>query len=157
MRACLKWIQILMLLLAPSAFAKKTADKAPACEKPAHFRDADLNALKKKFDEFVIYIWSPYMPLSAEGRRHIEAWAKEIQIPSTVTVLDPSQRICHEKAGELADPSFDSKELIEARALNHYPTMVYYRKGVLRAMVPGFDDAEKFKKRIADLRKGSAP
>ncbi|MBX2994305.1 MAG: hypothetical protein KF681_05775 [Bdellovibrionaceae bacterium] len=155
MRACLKLIQILMLLAAPSALAKKKMDPTSACEKPAHFRDADLDALKKKHDEFIIYIWSPYMPLSVEGRRHIETWAQEIQIPATVTVLDPSQRICHEKTGALADPSFDSKELIEARALNHYPTMVYYRKGVLKAMVPGFDDAEKFKNRIADLRKGS--
>lgn len=176
MRPCLKMIQILVLFSGLSAGAEEStvglrsaeggADKASTakeagaaksveCVKSSRFTDADLAALKKENREFVVYIWSPYMPLSSKGREEIAGLAKELKIPRVVTVLDPSGRICHEKTGPLADPTFDSKELIDARAMNHFPTMVYVRDGKLAAIVPGYDDPIKFKKRIQDLRKRS--
>jgi hypothetical protein len=148
MRARLILIQLMIGLSVLSAGA---AD----CAKVTSFKDQDLEALKKQYAEFVVYIWSPYMPLSAIGRNEIEAAAKDLKIAHVANVLDPSPRLCHEASGPLADPSFNSQELIKARALNHYPTMVYFQKGEIKAVVPGYDDPAKFKNRIEILRQGS--
>ena len=148
MRARLILIHLAILLSALSA-------SATDCAKGTSFQDHELEALKKTHAEFVVYIWSPYMPLSAIGRNEIDSAAKDLKISHVVKILDPSPRICHESSGPLADPSFNSQELIKARALNHYPTMVYFQKGEIKAVVPGYDDPAKFKNRIEILRQGS--
>lgn len=150
MALCLRMIQIFVLLGAASA---AVAD----CVTPKRFTDADLQVLKKSAGESIVYLWSPYMPLSVRGRDEALELGKKLGIATIIPVLDPNRRICHEAAGRFADPVFDSKELAEARALNHFPTLVYLRHGRIVGQIPGYDQPEKFIHHVEELRKRSAP
>jgi thiol-disulfide isomerase/thioredoxin len=132
--------------------APTQSDPTSDCVTPKKFTDKDYDELKAQNPEFLIYFWTPFMPLSVRGRKEIEALAKRNNIPKVVGVLDFSKRVCHKSSGIFADPSFDSKELAKNHALNHFPTILYVRNSQIAAQLPGYDLPEKFAERIKKIR-----
>jgi len=126
--------------------------QTPECATAKKFTDQDFDELKAQNPEFLIYFWTPFMPLSVRGRNEIEALAKKNNIPKVVSVLDFSKRICHKSTGIFADPAFDSKELAGNHVLNHFPTILYIRNSQVAAQLPGYDLPEKFAARIKTIR-----
>jgi hypothetical protein len=89
------------------------------------FTDEDLKYVLEKNDQGIIYLWSPFMPLSILGREEIIDVAKKMDIGLTL-VVDP---LAIET--QTPDPLMKSRALMVHGVLDHYPAVSIYSDGKL--------------------------
>lgn len=102
------------------------------------FTDDDLKHLVAKQRTGLIYLWSPFMPLSAQGRKEIGTVADELDVPVT-TIIDPLADPAH-----TTDPLMASHILMNFGMLDHYPAIAFYKSGHLieDVLVLGYEPAK---------------
>ncbi|HXH29183.1 MAG TPA: hypothetical protein VNJ01_00050 [Bacteriovoracaceae bacterium] len=89
------------------------------------FTDTDLRTLLAKNTEGLIYVWSPSLPLSVEGRAEIQKVADESSLPVTFLIDPNSVESPH------PDPKVISTELRLLGGTRHYPALFFYKDGQL--------------------------
>jgi hypothetical protein len=95
------------------------------CWAQPKFTDDDFHHLLSEHQAGIIYLWSPFMPLSSLGRDEIGPIAEELSVNLT-TLLDPYADSC-----PTADPLMDSQKLMSLGMLDHYPAVALYKNGHL--------------------------
>lgn len=103
----------LTIFVAAAAFAKEP------------FTDQDLNDVLQTNETGIIYMWSPYMPLSVIGREDILKIGKKMNLNVTL-VVDPLAT-----QTDTPDPLMRSHALMEFGVLDHYPAIVLHKDGQL--------------------------
>ncbi len=96
--------------------------------RPDGFDDQDLQDLLAKSTQGLIYLWSPSLPLSVEGKAEIQKVATGLNLPVTFLV-DPTAT-----ANTDGDPKVTSQELLLLGATRHYPALLVYQGGKLTSL-----------------------
>jgi hypothetical protein len=115
------------------------------------FSDDDLRRLLEASPAGLIYVWSPHMPLSADGIDSVRDAAQTRGLPVTV-LLDPqsNRAFAARVAQERGFPpevlrAADSVELTFHDVLVHAPTVQVYAQGRLRGSpYPGYHSADEY-------------
>lgn len=101
------------------------------------FTDADLDALMNAHDWGVIYIWTPYMPLSVEAIQEIKAAVKANGGHLTI-LLDGKAKVGDAKEWVKKGMALDSElvqvaseELYSREIGTHYPVAIMYKNKFL--------------------------
>ena len=99
------------------------------------FKDSDLQVRLTDKRPGVIYLWSPFMPLSVMGRDEIYEVAAALDL-DLVTLVDPLAL-----KGSTPDQIFGSSVLSELGMLDHYPALVLYADGRIleQTLVHGYE------------------
>ncbi len=115
------------------------------------FTNEDLANLFAKCDSGIIYLWSPHMPLSADGYAQAAEAANRLGLAITA-VLDP--RAEPEYAASVAKSKgipqdglrpLLSSELLYRNAALHAPSLLVYRNGrVVGLATPGYRDSAAY-------------
>jgi hypothetical protein len=129
---------------------QETRRARPPIDAP-RFSDGDLRRLLDTTAAGLIYVWSPHMPLSADGVAAVRTAAQARALPVTV-LLDPgsNRAFAAQVAGERGLPpevlrAADSVELTFRDVLVHAPTVQVYRQGRLRGSpYPGYHTADEY-------------
>jgi hypothetical protein len=99
------------------------------------FNDQRLEKHLKRHPQGMIYIWSPYMPLSVKGLAEAKAVAKKNNL-SFLSLLDPYAH--RPKLNVLA-----SEKIINLQVLNHFPSVVFHKNGrLLKNVLQGYEVPE---------------
>ncbi len=109
----MKALLALLILMSMSAFAKEP------------FTDKDLHQALSKNESGIIYLWSPFMPLSVIGREEIIEVAQNLNL-QLILVVDPLAT-----QTETPDPLMMSRDLMKFGVLDHYPAIALYSEGKL--------------------------
>jgi hypothetical protein len=118
---------------------------------PGLFTDQALAGILKREKSGFVYIWSPAMPLSADGVDQVRAAAKELHVPLTV-ILDPranmkSAEATVQKRKWPAEYLLrnSSEEVLFRGMLEHFPTLLTYKDGKpLSPAIPGLKSAKYY-------------
>ena len=109
----------------------------PLAAMPQTFSDDDLAELLKKNKTGIIYVWSPYMPLSVAALHEIKSAAHAKELPLTILVDGKAQPSATsewigKKGVETRDVKPANSNELLARGLGlHYPTVFVYSGGYL--------------------------
>lgn len=125
-----------VLLLSTLAFAQVT--------------DRSLNKFMQDNQKGIIYVWSPYMPLSVLGRQEIIQIAKDLNLPVLLTI-DPSAR-----GIQTEDQKLESRILMRSGVLDHFPATLLFENGKLRddVLIHGYENQIPLTKLIQDYFEG---
>lgn len=97
--------------------------------------------------DLLVYVWSPLMPLSVIGRGEVLELARDGF--AVRVVMDPARRLCGLMTEE---PRLGSAFLLANSALNHFPTLFYFREGALALTLHGYESPERLRARLFALR-----
>jgi hypothetical protein len=132
-----------------------------ALDDPA-FTDADLDRLLRTEQRFVLYVWSPHMPLSVEGVHEAIRAGHALGIP-VVPLLDPraDRTYARSAAAAASLPSHAlrvarSAELIRREVFHHAPTVIAFAHGRQAGPVrPGYFDGAGYEHLLRRLFEGN--
>ena len=121
------------------------------------FTDKELKAALKKNKQGLIYVWSPYMPLSVEGLHEIKDAAKKLKM--NLTILQDGKAKASESAkwvtqkrvlaSELTPVA--SSELYARQVQLHYPVLYIYKDGFLsNRSIVGHKQADTYEKWVSE-------
>lgn len=100
--------------------------------------DARLTKLMAQHQSGLIYVWSPRMPLSVQGRSEARQAATNLGV-KFIEAQDPF-------SGSIVPGTtvMRSEMLMELGVLNHFPTVAFFHHGKLRStLLPGFERREQ--------------
>lgn len=143
-------MRILWIFLFGALLLVGVRARATPCERPA-FGDQALVADLQAASELLVYVWSPLMPLSVVGRDELLEFAHEGF--AVRSVMDPSARLCEVATQE---PRLNSGFLLAHSALNHFPTLFYFRQGDLVLTLHGYESSDRLRARLMSLREAGA-
>jgi hypothetical protein len=136
---------------------KKTESKADLQENAeAGFHAADLDKLLAEKGWGVIYLWTPYMPLSVQGLATIKQGVKEVGSGKVTVVMDANAFNKDSEAwvtkGLVQKSELQrlySREILARNVTLHFPVILLYKDGFLsnRTFV-GFKPADAYKQWI---------
>ena len=125
------------------------------------FTDADLHALLDSSAPLVVFLWSPHLPLSADGYREIEAAATALDLSLAAVVVpsaDPSYvAAVGDDLGipESARHPLTSVELLFRDLAVHAPTILIFANGKASAPLPGYRNSAAYREHIGKFLESS--
>ena len=127
-----KWIFLLVML--PLAFAQANG-----------FNDEDLSILLEKQQAGIIYVWSPFMPLSIIGREEIIDISHNLGVPAKLLVGYPEGQ-------NISDDEVTSESLLTMGVFDHFPALLVYVNGkLLKTIIHGYEAPESLEFMIKKL------
>jgi len=125
------------------------------------FTDADLHALLDSSEPLVVFLWSPHLPLSADGYREIEAATTALDL-TLAAVVDPSANPSYVAAvgddvgiPESARHPLTSVELLFRDLAVHAPTILIFANGKASAPLPGYRNSAAYREHIGKFLESS--
>ena len=144
---------IIISLMAACWFTSAMADPTP-------FDDTNLQHLKGTGQAGIVYLWTPYMPLSILGLSEAEEVANRLDMDFTA-VLDPASGRewsfleTQEDLKPYSRHYMSSFELLDLGVLNHFPAVVIYRDGeIIPTVIHGYEEPQGLETYIIQILKG---
>jgi hypothetical protein len=141
--------------------AARLACAVPQSLDDPDFNDADLDRLLRTERRFVLYVWSPHMPLSVDGVHEAIRAGRALGVP-VLPLLDPRADRTYAKSTAAAAnlPSHAlrvarSAELLRRDMFHHAPTVIAFADGRQAGPVrPGYFDAAGYEHLLRRLFEG---
>ena len=118
------------------------------------FTDADLHALLDGSAPLVVFLWSPHLPLSADGYREIEAATAALDL-RLAAIVDPAADPSYVAAvgddlgiPESARHPLTSVELLFRDLAMHAPTILIFANRKVSAPLPGYRTSAAYREYI---------
>lgn len=130
---------------------------ACASDEPRPFTDGDLESLRASEDRFIVYVWSPHMPLSVDGWAEIYAAAGRLDIPVVPLLFAGSEAgFAAREAARVGIPEDGlreavSRELRDRDALVHAPALLVFDGDRVSPVLPGYRNADGYREFIEDF------
>ena len=140
-----------------SALTLALAACAAAEPGPSPFTDSDLQALRDARRPFVVYVWSPHMPLSVAGYSEIARAAVTLEVTVVPLLFTGSDRdFAGREAARVGIPDAGlrevaSDELAAGNALVHAPTVLLFDGARAAPVLPGYRNAAGYREFIEEF------
>lgn len=136
-------------------------ERAPLAAGAGGFTDRDLSGALQQSHRLVVFLWSPHMPLSADGLPEIEDAARATGA-ALVVVTDPSseRRFVDEVSREKGiRPEWGrplaSVELLFRDLAVHAPSILVFDEGRASAPLPGYRNRHDYRRFLEAVFSGS--